>query len=189
MTFDAACRSAAGAGFHLLSGGDEAFNPLQISDTALLFWTAIIFFLLLFLLTKFVWGPLMKTVDAREARIKGDIEKAETARAEAERTAEAHTKELEKAAQNARSLLDEAEARATKLRSTLEAEARQAADALLLKARAQIQAEKAQALQEIRDQVVDLSVEISRRIASRPVDREDHLREADALLPQIRGLS
>jgi F-type H+-transporting ATPase subunit b len=173
-----------GASGFLLEG--SSFNPLELGSWTLVFWTAVTFFLLLFLLGRFAWRPLMDTVKGREERIASDIEKAEAARKNAEETQEMHRRELEQAAQQAKKLLDEARERAKGLEADLEAKAREEAGALVERARQSIEAEKQQALREIKDQVVDLSVAISARIAERPVDREDHLRTADALMAQLK---
>jgi F-type H+-transporting ATPase subunit b len=172
----------------LLSGGpDGPFNPLEVGDGSLLFWQLIIFALLFFLLLWKVWGPLMRTVNERERRIQGDIDSAEAARREAEAARERLRVELDQASDSARRLLAEAEERAAKLRQEMEEEARVQAQAMIRKAQGQIEAEKAQAVREIRDQVVELSVEITRRLLRRDVGREDHLREAEALIARMRS--
>ena len=165
----------------------EGFNPLELDPDfwALSFWTAVVFVILLVLLSKFAWRPLMAAVDSRESKIRDDIEQAEAARQEAETIRAAHQRELEQAAQQAKAALDEVRERAGALHEELKAEARAEADSLITKAREQIDAEKRQAISEIKDQVVELSVEISKRIASRTVDREDHLKEAEVLLGKL----
>lgn len=179
---------ALGSSTFLLADDGEGFNPLKVGDWPLYFWTVIVFVLLLTLLTKFVWGPLMKAVSDREERISSDIEKAEEQRREAEELHAKYAKELEQAHQEAKGLLDEARERAGSLRTELEREAREQAEGILAKARDQIEAEKVQAMQEIRDQVVDLSVEITKQIVEKAVDREDHLRLAETLIPKVRDM-
>lgn len=164
------------------------FNPIDFSNPSLLFWTAVVFVILLTILTTKVWKPLMRTIDAREAKIRGDIEAAEAARHEADAARARHVRDMEEAALKAKALLDQAEARAQKLKSELEAQARAEAESILVKARAQIQAEKIQALQEIRDQVVDLSMEVTRRVVSKVGAKDDFVREVDSLLPGLKGL-
>ncbi len=73
-----------------------------------------------------------------------------------------------------------------RLQAELEVQAREEAKALLERARQTIDTEKQQALREIKDQVVDLSVAVSARIVEKSVDREDHLREADKVLAKLR---
>ena len=176
------------AGFLLES---EGFNPLKLDPDgfALVFWTAVTFLALLFLLTRYAWGPLMQTVKGREERIAKDLAEAEEARREAEEARERHRLQMEQAAQEARALLEEARNRADKLRSDLELAAREEARGILERAKQTIEAEKQQALREIKDQVVDLSVAITARLVGKSVDREDHLREVDDLLAKLKGSS
>ena len=79
-----------------LEGGGE-FNPLNIS-TGFMFWSVITFAITLVVLTKFGWKPLMDSIDAREKKIRDDLEQAEKARAEAEELMKSNKEELAKAA-------------------------------------------------------------------------------------------
>jgi len=176
----------AGEGALRLAAGE--FDPLGSGAWPLFFWTALVFVLLLVLLTKFAWGPIMKAVGDREDRIKSDLEQAEQARREAEEVRVKHAEEMAAAAAQAKALLDEARDRAADLKLDLERQARSEADDILVKARQQIEADKVQAMQDIRDQVVDLSVEITKQIVDKAVDREDHLRLAEALIPKVRDV-
>lgn len=173
----------------LAEGG--GFNPLELDPDfwALFFWTALVFLILLFLLGKYAWKPLMATVDAREKKIEGDIQNAEQARAEAEAARTKLQAEVEESAQKAKEALEEARERAEKLQAELKAQAHSEAEAMIAKARAQIDAEKRQALDQIKEQVVELSVEISKRIAAGSIDREDHLREADVLIQKLKEVA
>mgnify|MGYP001176885073 CR=1 FL=1 len=175
----------------LLAGGEasEGFNPLQVGDWSLYLWTVVVFLVLFFFLSKFAWGPILKMVSDREDRIRGDLSSAEEARREAEEIRERHRREMEQASIQAKGLLDEARERAAALQGQLEATARQEAEAMIAKAKRQIEADKLAAMQQIRDQVVDLSIEISRRLASESNSLEDHLRMASELIPKVSQLS
>ena len=60
---------------------DKLLQP----DTGLMFWTILTFLTMVFLLSKFAWGPLLHSIEERERRMREDREGAEKARAEAER--------------------------------------------------------------------------------------------------------
>lgn len=172
----------------VLLEGDGGFNPIQTGPWELYFWTVLVFVLLLVILTKFLWRPILQTVGKREDQISGDLEKAEEARREAEEAREKHRQEMDAVAQSAKAVLDEARERASSLKVDLERQARAAADGIVAKARQQIEAEKVQAMQDIRDQIVDLSVEITKQIVEKAVDREDHLRIAAGLVPKVKDM-
>ena len=166
-------------------GGFDIFR-LDPDGWSLLFWTAITFLALLALLTRFAWKPLMQTIEGRETKLRDDIESAERARREAEEIRERHRAELEQAAQEARKTLDEARERGERLKQELALAARSEAEQMVAKARSQIDAERFQALQDIRDEVVDLAVEISRKVAAASAGQEDFLREADGVLANLK---
>jgi F-type H+-transporting ATPase subunit b len=170
-------------------GASQPFNPLEAGDWSLFFWTLIVFLVLLFFLSKYAWGPILKMVSDREDRIRTDLSSAEDARRDAEEIRERHRREMEQAAVQAKGLLDEARERAESLRGELERAARTEAESILARARKQIEADKLSAMQQIRDQVVDLSIEINRKLAAQSAEREDYLRLATELVPKIRNLS
>lgn len=172
---------------HLLAEGG-GFDPLKLDEHAwsLVFWTAVAFLLLLFLLTKYAWGPIGGVVRQREERIGQDLARAEEARREAEELRERHRREMEQAAQQTKALLDEARQRAEGTRADIEAKAREESEAMLERARRTIEAEKAQALREIKDQIVDLSVAVTGRLLEKAPSREDHLAEAESLMSELR---
>src|SRR6266850_5093353 len=78
---------------HAGGGGDEGFTPFSI-NTGLIFWTIVVFGILLALLWKLGWPSLLKAVEERERRIQQQLEEAERARAEAARLFEEHRKTI-----------------------------------------------------------------------------------------------
>lgn len=186
---ESAIMNALSTGMPLLAGGGGEFNPLQAGDWSLFLWLTIVFLLLVFILGKTLWGPLMKTIEAREEKIRGDLEEAEKAREAAEVTRKEHAAELEAAASKAKALLEEARERAGALGQELEAKARADAEGMIEKARKQIEAEKAQAIEDIRGQLVELSMEITRSVVGKTGAEQDHLAEADRLIEKVKKAS
>ncbi len=160
---------------------EGGFNPFTV-EPGLIFWNLIVFALLLAVLGKFGWKPLLRSLDAREARIRAEVEAAEKAGAEARALAASWQEKNAAAALEARRVLDEARATGEKARRELVEAGQAERTALLEKARREIDAEKQKALAEIKAQVVELSVAISRRVVSRSVDRAEHARIADEVL-------
>lgn len=172
----------------LLAGGEGGgqFNPIVLDNWSLFFWMAIVFVLLIIILTKLLWKPLLAVIDQRETRIGGDLEAAEAARREAEELRAKHRSEMEAAASDAKRMLEEARERAQTLQAELEASARTQAEELLDKARRQIEADKAEALRGIREHLVSLSVAITREVVGKEVGAADHAAEADRLLAKVQ---
>src|SRR5256884_9517813 len=71
------------------AGGEAAFTPFSI-NTGLIFWTIVVFLILLGLLWRLGWPAILKSVEERERRIQQQLDEAERARAEAQRFLEEH---------------------------------------------------------------------------------------------------
>lgn len=135
-------------------------------------WTAITFLLLLVVLSKFAWGPIVKMLDERERTIREAIEQAKKERAEAEKMLKDQTAALSAAQREAAALAQQSKQEVEVLRADLTARARKEADELVASARKQIQDEKAKALVELRGQVADLAIEAARRLIKSSLDEK-----------------
>ncbi len=153
-------------------------------------WTAITFLLLVVLLSKFAWGPIVKMLDERERTIRDAIEQAKKERAEAERMLAEQTASLQAAQREAAALAQRSKQDVEALRADLTAKARKEADDLVASARTQIQAEKSKALAELKGQVVDLAIEAARRLIESSLDEKSQralVEEYIAKLPADRA--
>jgi F-type H+-transporting ATPase subunit b len=135
-------------------------------------WTAITFLLLLVLLSKFAWGPIVRMLDERERTIRQAIEQAKKERAEAERMLAEQTASLTAAQREAAALAQRSKQEVEALRVELTARARKEADELVASARRQIQEEKTKALAELKGQVADLAIEAARRLIQSSLDEK-----------------
>ncbi len=135
-------------------------------------WTALTFLLLLVLLSKFAWGPIVKMLDERERTIRDAIEQAKKERAEAERMLGEQKASLAAAQREAAALAQSSKQEVEALRADLTARARKEADDLVAAARKQIQEEKTKALAELRGQVADLAIDAARRLIQSSLDEK-----------------
>jgi F-type H+-transporting ATPase subunit b len=152
-------------------------------------WTAITFLLLVVLLSKFAWGPIVKMLDERERTIRDAIEQAKKERAEAER-ALTEQKAVLAGAQREAAALAQKSRQEEVLRADLTARARKEADDLVAQARKQIQEEKAKALAELKGQVADLAIDAARRLIQSSLDEKSQralVEEYIAKLPADRA--
>ena len=153
-------------------------------------WTAITFLLLVVLLSKFAWGPIVRMLDERERTIREAIEQAKKERAEAERMLEEQKRSLATAQREAADLAQRSKQDVEALRADLTARARKEADDLVAQARRQIQEEKAKALAELKGQVADLAIDAARRLIQSSLDENSQralVEEYIAKLPADRA--
>ncbi len=156
-------------------------------DPGLFIWTIITFLVLLALLAKFAWRPLLEALDRRQAAIRKSLDDAQQARQELERLNQESALILNKARAEADQIIVSSRADAERLREDLKQKARAEADAIVKSAERQIQLETARALQQIRTEAVELSVMIASKLIQRNLTREDNERLIEEALSQVQG--
>jgi F-type H+-transporting ATPase subunit b len=162
-------------------------NPLVQPDPGLFIWTILTFLVLLALLAKFAWRPLLEALDRRQSAIRKSLEDAEQARQELERLNQESALILNQARVEADQIIVSSRADAERLREEVKQKARAEADAIVKNAERQIQLETARALQQIRTEAVDLSVMIASKLIQRNLTREDNDRLIEEALKQVSG--
>ena len=137
---------------------------LVLPGEGLLFWTTLVFVILLVLLRKFAWKPILGAVHSREEGIQNALEAAKSAEEKLTKMT-AQNEELLKEARNERDLILK-EARDAKNAIVGEAKDQAVAEAnkILADARGQIEIEKGKAIAELKNQVASLSIEIAEKI-------------------------
>ena len=163
-------------------------NPLVQPDPGLFIWTIVVFLVLLALLAKFAWRPLLEALDSREATIKKALDDAEQAKRELERLTRESTDIIRTARAEAESIIARSRLDADRLREEMKQKARGEADYIVRDAQRQIQLQTGQALQQIRKEAAELSIMIASKIVQRNISKEDNERLIDDALKQIEGL-
>src|SRR6266446_787300 len=160
-------------------------NPLVQPDPGLFIWTIVTFLVLLALLAKFAWRPLLQALESRQERIRKALEDADRARQELERLHHESAKIMQQARIEAESIVTQTRADAERLREELKHKAKDEADNILRNAQHQIQLQTRQAIQEIRHEVADIAVLLASKLLERNLAKEDNARLIDDTLKQI----
>lgn len=147
-------------------------NPLFSIDLGLSIWTIVVFLVLLWVLRRFAWRPILGALEAREARIEEAIAEAVRTREEAEQLLQEHRRRLAEAREHAQEILAQARQAAEKLRRETEERARRESDEILERARREIEREKQRALDVLRREAVDLAMAAASRLLRRRLDAE-----------------
>ncbi|HTP51104.1 MAG TPA: F0F1 ATP synthase subunit B [Anaeromyxobacteraceae bacterium] len=165
----------------VLAAGIMDLNP------GLTLWTAITFLLLILVLSKYAFGPIVKMLDERERTIRDAIDQAKKEREEAERLLAAQKESLLKAQREAAEIAKRNQQEMEAFRAQLTSQAKKEADDLVATARKQIGEEKAKAVADLRSQVADLAIGAAARIVRSSLDEktqrelvEDYIREVPA---------
>jgi F-type H+-transporting ATPase subunit b len=153
-----------------------ASNALIKVTPGLMIWTIVAFLVTLFVLKRYAFGPIQKTIDERRERIRRSLEEADHARAEARRMLEEHRALLGQARGQAEEILAEArktrEAMERRMREETETERQRR----LEETRREIQAETQRALEQIRTEVAELSLVAASKVTGKILDPADHRR-------------
>lgn len=164
-------------------------NPLLQPDPGLFVWTILTFLLLLTLLAKFAWGPLLQALEIRQQGIRQALDDAEKAKQELERLGQESAQIIRRARAEAEGIITESRSDGERLREEMRQKARAEADGIVRNAERQIQLETARALQQIRNEAVDLSVQIASKIIQRNLSKDDNERLIADALKQVEGRS
>ncbi len=144
----------------------------------LLFWNTVVFVILLFLLKKFAWKPILGAVQKREQSINEALKAAETAKLEMSRLQSENEALLQKARIERDEMLKEARETRDKMVHEAKTKANEEAERLLASAREAIRNEKMAAITDLKNQVAQLSIEIAEKIIRedlRSTDRQQAL--------------
>jgi len=162
-------------------------NPLVQVDPGLFIWTIVTFLVLLTLLAKFAWRPLLLALDSRQALIRKALDDAQQAKQELERLNLESAQIINRARVEAEAVITQSRSDGDRLREEIRAKARTEADHIVKNAERQIQLETSRALEQIRREAVELSVMIASKIIQRNLTKEDNERLIDEALKQVEA--
>jgi F-type H+-transporting ATPase subunit b len=150
-----------------------------------LIWGTVAFLILLFLMYRTVFPMINQSYKDRRANIEGKLEQAEKEREEADQLLEQYRRRLREAEDETQRILEEARANAERVRRDLLGKAEADADRQLDRARQAIQAERDQAIRQLRNEVGTLAVELATRVVGDSLDRDRQLRLIDQYIDDL----
>ena len=149
-------------------------NPLVQLDPGLFVWTILTFLLLVFILAKFAWKPLLKMLQDREDMVRSSLEDAEKAKSEVERLNEESEAIMAKARSEAQSILADGKVAAEKVKDDIIAKSKEQANKIREDAGNQIQVEKDKAISEIKKEVVNLTLLVAEKLIQKNLSDADN---------------
>ena len=149
-----------------------AAGALTDINPGLTLWTAITFLVLVVVLAKFAWGPIVGMLADREKTIREALEQAKKERTEAEKLLADQKATFAQAQREAADLAKKNQQEVEALRQDLTAKAKKEAEELVSSARRQIVEEKAKAIAELKSQVADLAIEAAGKLVKASLDEK-----------------
>lgn len=163
-------------------GGGAALFDVNLG---LSLWTVVVFGLLLVVLGKFAWGPILEAAQAREQGIQSALDAAAQRQEEAAALLEEHRAQLAQSRRQAQDIVNEGKAAGELVRKEIEEKARTEGQALLERAKREIEREKDVALDEIRKGSVDLALAATARLIQEKLDTEKDRRLVVRFLDEV----
>jgi F-type H+-transporting ATPase subunit b len=149
----------------------------------LFFWQSLIFIFLVLILKKFAWKPILHAVNERESSIKDAINAADQAKKEMASIQEGNQKILKEARAEREALLKEAHSTGIDIVTEAKAEAKAEADKIIAQAQEAIQNEKRAALNALKNQVAQISLDIAEKVIDTELESKDkHAKLIDKLI-------
>jgi F-type H+-transporting ATPase subunit b len=154
-------------------------------NPGLIVWTVVTFVLLLMVLNKFAWKPLLKALHDRESSIRGTLDHADNARAEAEKILEENRRQLSKAGEEAQKILADGRALGDKLKQEIVDQANQQSRRMVDQARLEIERDKDAAIAQLRGEVAALALQVAGKILNDTLDEKKHRALIDESLSSL----
>lgn len=158
-------------------GGHAATSdapPLLNVDVGSAVWNLLIFLVVLFILGKFVWPQILAGLQARESRIRNDLEGAERANRDAKLLLADYQRQLDEAQSKVQEMLAEARRDAERVGAGIVEEAKSDAERQRQRALADIETAKSVAMTELANQTSDLAISLARQVVGRELNPNDH---------------
>lgn len=133
-------------------------------SVGLFFWQTLLFLALLFLLKKYAWGPILRSIEKREESIKEGIESAEKAKEQMRQLKEDNKALLAEARAEKDEIIKSARDAKEKMINDAKEKAKEEADKMIANAKETIRAERAAAINDLKSQVAELSVSIAEKV-------------------------
>jgi F-type H+-transporting ATPase subunit b len=160
---------------------------LLTPGSGLLFWQLVVFILLVFMLSKLAWKPILSSLKEREASIQSALDSAEKAKAEMASLKSDNEKLLKQAREERDHILREAREAAGRLHDQAQLDAKKNADRIIEDAKAVINTEKNAALREVKAQVAQFSLEIAEKLVRKNLSNDKAQKEmADTFIKDLK---
>jgi F-type H+-transporting ATPase subunit b len=162
----------------------KAKNPI-IPESKEIVWGAISFAIVFGLLAWKAWPAIKKALKDREDRIRGDLERAEQARVEAEQSLDDYRQQLAEARNEAAKIIEQAREQADEVRRELIAKAEADAGELRSRAADDIRLATERAMSELHNRVAQLSIDLAEKVIEQNLDRDTQTRLIENYINQV----
>ena len=168
----------------VLASGSGGGSLLDVNP-GLIIWTIATFLILLFILKKVAWKPILSALDQREKDIKDSLEKAEKAKEDAQKILDENQATLAKAEEESKKIIEQSRSYAENLKEQMLKESKEQAKKLVEDAAEEIDRRKDSAFEELKDQVAKIAVNAAEKIMKQNLDADKNKHIVDSYLKDV----
>lgn len=174
-----------GFSLSVLALATEESGSLIDVNPGLIFWTVITFVVLLLILKKVAWKPILEALDQREAAIKESLDKAEKAKEEAQKVLDKNQAYIAQAEEESKKIIDQSRVYAEKLKAQMISESKEQARKIVEDASAEIERKKEAAFNELKNQVAEIAINAAEKILRESLDKDSNKKIVDKYINEI----
>ncbi|MBP1683489.1 MAG: atpF [Ignavibacteriaceae bacterium] len=168
----------------IAAGGGENGGLLDVNP-GLMIWTVITFIILVLILKKVAWKPILTALDKRESDIKESLAQAEKAKDEAKKILEENQANLAKAEEESKKIIEQSRAYAESLKEQLIKDSKDQAKKIVDEASSEIQRKKDAAFEELKGQIAEIAVNAAEKIIRESLDAQKSKQVIDKYLNDV----
>ena len=154
-------------------------------DPGIFLWTIVTFLIVLLILKVKAWGPLVEALENREKQVEDSLKAAEKAIEEAEKVSSDYEQSIKDAQIESQKIISNSKKSAEKVKAEIEKAALEKAELMVENAKEQINSEKENAIKDIRDIAIDLSIDIASKVIEKNIDSEENRRLIEEAMDNI----
>ncbi len=157
-------------------------------EPGLIIWTLISFFILLVLLKKVAFPPILQGMKKREETIKQQLEEAQKTKKDAEHLLEDYKRQLAEARSEAQKIINEGKSLGENMRKEIVQKAQEESNQIVKRAQEEIELQKQKAILELQEKIADLSIMAATKIINKSLNTEDNRRLVEEYVSKVGDL-
>ena len=159
---------------------------LLTPDLGTYIWSLFIFMTVLFVLKRFAWNPLLDFLEERELDIANSLKMAESAKSDLEQIKDESQKILDQAKKEGKIIVTDSKQKAEQSANNILNKAQEKSNEFLVEAKSKIDLEKKRAIKEIKEEVVELSLDLASQVLQRNVKDDDNNKFIQSSLKAVK---
>ena len=163
---------------------EDKINLIEVNP-GLMIWVVVTFIVLLFVLKKVAWKPILSALENREAAIRESLEKAEKAPEEAKKVLEENKANIQRAEEESKKIINQSREYAEKLKEQMLLDGKEQAKKIVEDAAAEIERKKDSAFEQLKTQVAEIAIQAAEKIMNANLDSEAQKRIANKFIGEI----